>query len=81
MNQETAIPKISNTIPAKNTVTKLMTLTEVADLCRVSLSTVRYWKVMGRLKTLKVGKHPLVLQGDLFEFLGLAPDGQRVGAL
>jgi hypothetical protein len=58
-----------------------MTLPEVADFCRVSLSTVRYWKVMGKLKTLKVGKHPLVIQRDLFDFMGLRPDGKRLERL
>jgi excisionase family DNA binding protein len=48
---------------------KLHTLQEVADICRVPLATVRYWRSMRRIRVIKLGKHPLVSHEDLLAFL------------
>lgn len=50
---------------------KLFTLDEVAELCHVPVGTVRYWRSMGKLKVIKPGRCPLVLEEDLLMFLGI----------
>jgi len=47
-------------------------LADVARICLTSVSTVRHWIAMGRLKSIKPGRRRLVLRADLEEFLGLA---------
>ncbi len=39
---------------------RLLTDKEVAELAQVSINTVKYWRQMGMLKFVKVGKHPRV---------------------
>ena len=48
---------------------QLHTLKEVAEICRVPLATVRYWRSMRRIKVIKLGKHPLVSHKDLVAFI------------
>lgn len=38
----------------------LMTEQEVAELASVPINTVRYWRQMGMLPFVKVGKHPRI---------------------
>jgi len=45
----------------------LMTDEEVARLVKVSINTVRYWRQMGILPFVKVGKHPRVWNSVLLE--------------
>jgi excisionase family DNA binding protein len=45
----------------------LMTDEEVAKLVKVSMNTVRYWRQMGILPFVKVGKHPRVWNSVLLE--------------
>ncbi len=42
----------------KDNIIDLLTLKEVAELCRVSPATVRYWVAMRRISPVKLGKHP-----------------------
>lgn len=51
---------------------RLYTLQEVAAIFHVPLSTVRFWRTIGKIKVVKPGRHPLVLESHLFEVLGLA---------
>lgn len=46
-------------------------LPDVARICLASLSTVRHWIAIGRLKSIKPGRRRLVLRADLAKFLGL----------
>lgn len=43
----------------------LMTLEEVADFCRTSVHTVKYWIHMRKLKSIKLGKRRLVRRSEL----------------
>lgn len=54
----------------------LYTLDEVAARCRAPLSTVRWWAQCGRLRTVKLGRRPLVREADLRLFIEahLAPE-------
>ena len=47
----------------------LMTLDDVADYCRTSVATVRYWIAKGRLRSLRPGRRRLVRREDLLRFL------------
>ncbi len=38
----------------------LLTEQEVADLAKVPVNTVKYWRQMGMLPSVKVGKHPRI---------------------
>src|SRR5207237_75379 len=81
MNSENSSPKDSpppvtnhKNVPVmveRRTALRLLTLQEVARFCRVPLSTVRFWRTMGKIKVIKPGRHPLVLASHLFEFLGI----------
>ncbi|MGH7442227.1 MAG: helix-turn-helix domain-containing protein [bacterium] len=51
---------------------ELLTLNEVAEICRVSTATVRYWLSMRKLRSLKLGKHPLVKREELLRFVRAA---------
>lgn len=55
----------------------LMTLDDVADYCRASVATVRYWSTRGRLRSLRPERRQLVRRGDLLRFL----DCERVSTL
>ncbi len=48
---------------------RLFTIYEVADHCRVSPSTVRFWIRIGRLSSTKLGRRRLVTQPQLEVFL------------
>jgi len=50
---------------------KFLTLQEAADLLRVPVATIRYWRTVGKIKVVKPGRHPLVLQQQLLKDLGL----------
>jgi len=63
----------------KENVIELLTLKEVAELCRVSPATVRYWVAMGRLSPVKLGKHPLVKRTELLRFIRSAEAGRSIG--
>ena len=56
----------------KENVIDLLTFKEVAELCRVSLATVKYWVAMKKLKVVKLGKHPLVKREELLRFVKVA---------
>jgi len=56
----------------KENVIELLTLQEVAALCRVSVATVKYWMAMRRLRAVKLGKHPLVKREELLRFIKAA---------
>ena len=38
----------------------LMTEGQVAKMANVTVNTVRYWRQLGKLPSVKVGKHPMV---------------------
>lgn len=48
---------------------KYLILREVAELARVSVSTVRHWIAEGRLHSIKPGKKRLVKKTELTRFL------------
>jgi len=48
---------------------ELLKIDEVAEACRTSTSTVRWWIGQGRLRSLKVGRRRLVYASDLTAFL------------
>jgi excisionase family DNA binding protein len=48
---------------------QLYTATEVAEICRVTVETVRAWIKEGKLKAKKPGREYLVDEVDLREFL------------
>lgn len=48
---------------------ELLTLEEVADICRTSLETVRYWVRMRELKSVKLGRHRVVKRSDLLRYI------------
>ena len=50
------------------------TLAEVAEICRVPVASVKYWKSTGRLRAIKIGKHPLVSHGELLRITGTGED-------
>lgn len=47
---------------------------EIAELCRVSRSTVRYWIKIGKLKSARPGLRRIVRRQDLEEFLKLGSE-------
>ncbi len=50
-----------------------MTIEEVADVCRTSVETVRYWKHVGKgPKWFKVGRRVLFAREDVEAFLAEA---------
>lgn len=48
---------------------ELLTLGEVATMCRTVISTARWWVHIGKLKSIKVGRRRLVRRVDLDAFL------------
>lgn len=48
---------------------ELLTLEEVADFCRKSVGTVRYWVKMRILKSIKLGRSRVVRKSDLIAHL------------
>lgn len=48
---------------------ELLQLAEIAKICRVSISTVRFWRTKSRFPVVKVGRHPLVRRADFEAFL------------
>jgi len=53
----------------KENLIDLLTLQEVAGLCRVSVATVKYWMAMRKIRAVKLGKHPLVKREELLRFI------------
>ena len=53
-------------------VLDLLTLPEVAEICRVSPATVKYWVSLRKLRSLKLGKHPLFRREELLRFVQTA---------
>ena len=51
------------------TTEQLFLVEEVAAICRVPISTVRHWILIGKLKSIRPGRRRLVRQSDLEEFL------------
>jgi excisionase family DNA binding protein len=51
------------------TVGEFLQLDEVADIARVSVSTVRHWIKAGRLPSLRPGRRRLVRREDFERFL------------
>lgn len=49
---------------------KLLLIEEVADICRTSPSTVRFWIKTGRLRSLRPGRRRLIAATELQRFLG-----------
>ena len=48
---------------------RFLLLKEVAERCRMSLSTVRYWVTKDRLRSTRPGRRHLVSERDLEAFL------------
>lgn len=46
------------------------TLDEVAEICRASLGSVRFWVRTGKLESVRPGRRRLVRRADLDRFLG-----------
>ena len=59
--------EISDPIDKREYEDYLMTDAEVAKLVKVSINTVRYWRQMGVLPFVRVGKHPRVWNSVLME--------------
>jgi len=56
----------------KESIIDLLTLKEVAELCRVSVATVKYWMSMRKISYVKLGKHPLIKRVELLRFISAA---------
>jgi excisionase family DNA binding protein len=67
----------SNQIQERRTgsIIDLLTLKEVAELCRVSVATVKYWTALRKIKVIKLGKHPLFKREELLRFINAAEVG------
>lgn len=48
---------------------KFLLIDEVAELCRTSPSTVRFWIQSGRLRSLRPGRRRLIAATELQRFL------------
>jgi excisionase family DNA binding protein len=48
---------------------RLYTLDEVADVCRVSLATVRYWVHSKRIESVRPGRRRMVTEAALAAFI------------
>lgn len=59
-NEEAFMEKTAINDPRLKQEDYLMTDQEVADLAKVPVNTVRYWRQMGQLPFVKVGRHPRV---------------------
>lgn len=64
-------------MPKTPSTSKFLTIAEVAESCRVPISTVRWWIHRKRLSSHKVGRKRLIAHKDLEAFL----DGCREEAL
>jgi excisionase family DNA binding protein len=54
---------------------RLLLLTEVAQITRAPVSTVRFWVATGKLQSIRPGRRRLVRSSDLACFL--APSGGK----
>ena len=59
----------------KENIIDLLTLKEVAEVCRVSLATVKYWMALRKISYVKLGKHPLVKRSELLRFISASEAG------
>lgn len=59
----------------KDNIIDLLTMKEVAELCRVSTATVKYWVALRKLSAVKLGKHPLVKREELLRFIKASEAG------
>ena len=59
--------EISDPIDKREYEDHLMTDAEVAKLVKVPINTVRYWRQMGILPFVRVGRHPRVWYSVLME--------------
>jgi excisionase family DNA binding protein len=57
---------------------ELLTLKEVAEICRVSVATVKYWTALRKIKVIKLGKHPLFRREELLRFINAAEVGGEI---
>jgi excisionase family DNA binding protein len=48
---------------------QLMTVPEVAALCRTTVSTVRYWQQLGRLRGVRLGRRRLFTREEVEGFV------------
>lgn len=48
---------------------QLMTVPEVAALCRTTVSTVRYWQQLGRLRGVRLGRRRLFTRDEVEGFV------------
>ena len=53
--------------------TTYMLVDEVAEVCRVSKSTVRHWLQTGRLPSIRPARRRLVARAEFERFLSLKP--------
>lgn len=56
---------------------KLLTESESAELLRTNKSTIRYWRQLGKLQSVKVGRHPLIRESEISRFLSKCEDSSK----
>lgn len=73
----------TNTLLTDGFKNELLTDKEAADLAKVSISTVKYWRQTGLLPFVKVGKHPRIWLSEFNRVfqkpdkMAIVGDGQR----
>lgn len=60
-----------------DTSTRYLTLTEAAELARISVSTMRAWIRSGRVRALRPGRRLLLVEAELHAFLNHATRASR----
>jgi hypothetical protein len=50
---------------------ELLTEKEAADIARVSVHNIKYWRYLGDLKFIRAGRRVLIRADELARFLGL----------
>jgi excisionase family DNA binding protein len=60
---------IFNDKQGANNMKKFLTIKEISEDLKVSVSTVRRWVMEGKLKTYKLGKVIRISEEDLMEFI------------
>jgi hypothetical protein len=49
---------------------RLLTDEQVSELAQVSVNTVRYWRTMGLLPFVKIGRHPRIWLSVFYKVFG-----------
>ena len=69
MNLVNSAPSNTPLLGIERRKNKLLTEQEAAEIARTNKNTIKYWRQLGKLAFVKFGRHPLIWESVLYQFL------------